>query len=256
MEMSKLVLITGATSGIGEACAHTFASNHYNLILTGRRTERLEKLAATLRETYSVKVLALTMDVRSREEVENKLSELADEWKAVDVLINNAGLSQGLDPIHEGRTDDWDIMIDTNIKGLLYVTRVVSNWMAASKKGHIVNLGSIAAKETYPKGNVYCATKHAVDSLNEAMRLDLLPYGIKVTGVHPGAVETEFSEVRFKGDKDRAKKVYEGFEPLKAQDIAGVIWYSVSLPAHVNINDLVIMPTAQANSTTILRDNK
>lgn len=252
--MSRLVLITGATSGIGEACAYTFASNQYKLILTGRRTERLDKLAATLREAHGVEILTITMDVRSKEEVEGKLAGLSEEWKAVDILVNNAGLSQGLDPIQDGSTSDWDTMIDTNIKGLLYVTKIVSNWMVARKQGHIINLGSIAGKETYPNGNVYCATKHAVDSLNKAMRMDLLKYGIKVTGIHPGAVETEFSEVRFKGDKLRAKKVYERFEPLKARDIADVIWYAASLPPHVNINDLVIMPTAQANSTMILKE--
>lgn len=253
--MSKLVLITGATAGIGEACSHVFAANHYNLILTGRRTERLEKLARELEANYAVKAIALTMDVRDKKEVEKTLNRLPQDWKAVDVLINNAGLSQGLDPINKGNISDWDTMIDTNIKGLLYVTKVVSGWMIERSQGHIVNLGSIAGKETYPNGNVYCATKHAVDSLNKAMRIDLLPYKIRVTGIHPGAVETEFSEVRFKGDKERAKKVYEGFEPLTAKDIANVIWFAVSQPPHVNISDLVVMPTAQANATTILRDN-
>jgi NADP-dependent 3-hydroxy acid dehydrogenase YdfG len=251
--MIKIALITGATAGIGEACAHVFAQNNYNLILTGRRTDRLQQLADELEVTYKVKIQSLVMDVRNKAEVEEKLQNLSEEWKAVDILVNNAGLSQGLDPIHKGDTNDWDTMIDTNIKGLLYVTKVVSNWMVERKQGHIVNLGSIAGKETYPNGNVYCATKHAVDSLNKAIRIDLLPYGIKVTGVHPGAVETEFSEVRFKGDKERAKKVYEGFEPLVAKDIADIIWYAVSLPAHVNINDLIVTPTAQANATTILR---
>jgi NADP-dependent 3-hydroxy acid dehydrogenase YdfG len=251
--MIKIALITGATAGIGEACAHVFAQNNYNLILTGRRTDRLQQLTDELEVTYKVKIQSLVMDVRNKAEVEEKLQNLSEEWKAVDILVNNAGLSQGLDPIHKGDTNDWDTMIDTNIKGLLYVTKVVSNWMVERKQGHIVNLGSIAGKETYPNGNVYCATKHAVDSLNKAIRIDLLPYGIKVTGVHPGAVETEFSEVRFKGDKERAKKVYEGFEPLVAKDIADIIWYAVSLPAHVNINDLIVTPTAQANATTILR---
>ena len=171
----------------------------------------------------------------------------------VDVLVNNAGLSQGLDPIHEGQIADWDTMIDTNVKGLLYVTRVVSPWMVKQQHGHIVNIGSIAGKETYANGNVYCATKHAVDSLNKAVRIDLLPYGIKVTGIHPGAVETEFSEVRFKGDKARAKAVYEGFEPLLAADIADAVWYAVSRPAHVNINDMLIMPSAQANTSHLIR---
>ena len=251
--MTKLALITGATAGIGEACARVFAQNNFNLIITGRRSQRLQQLATELADTYGIKVKAIVLDVRNKREVEDQLQELGDDWKAVDVLINNAGLSQGLDPINQGSTDDWDAMIDTNIKGLLYVTKVVSNWMAGRRSGQIINIGSIAGKETYPNGNVYCATKHAVDSLNKAMRIDLLPYGIKVTGIHPGAVETEFSEVRFKGDKERAKKVYEGFEPLVAKDIADIIWYTASLPAHVNINDLIVTPTAQANATTILR---
>ncbi len=251
--MSKIVLITGATAGIGQACAGLFAAQKYNLILTGRREDRLTELEKDLTGRYGVRVLTIRLDVRDKAEVREKLEALPEEWKAVDVLINNAGLSQGLDPIHEGSTDDWDTMVDTNIKGLLYVTKVVSNWMVSRQSGHIVNLGSIAGKETYANGNVYCATKHAVDSLNKAMRIDLLPHHIKVTGIHPGAVETEFSEVRFKGDTERAKKVYEGFDPLMAADIADVIWYAVSRPAHVNINDLVIMPTAQASSGHLLR---
>jgi 3-hydroxy acid dehydrogenase / malonic semialdehyde reductase len=252
--MNKIALITGATSGIGEACARLFAAQNYHLIMTGRRQDRLKVLANELSGKYAVKVETLNFDVRNLKEVTAKLESLSQEWRNVDVLINNAGLSQGLDPIDKGSIDDWDTMIDTNIKGLLYVTRIVSGWMVERKSGHIVNLGSIAGKETYANGNVYCATKHAVDSLNKAMRIDLLPYHIKVTGIHPGAVETEFSEVRFKGDKERAKKVYEGFDALTAQDIADVIWYSVSLPAHVNINDLVIMPTAQANTTHLIRE--
>jgi len=252
--MAQIALITGATAGIGEACAQVFAQHNYNLIITGRRAERLEILAKELKTQFEIDVLTLTLDVRSKADVESQLSALPKAWKEVDVLINNAGLSQGLDPIHRGDTNDWDTMIDTNIKGLLYVTKVVSNWMVKRQAGHIVNLGSIAAKETYPNGNVYCATKHAVDSLNQAMRIDLLPYNIKVTGIHPGAVETEFSEVRFKGDTERAKNVYQGFEPLVAKDIADTIWFVVSRPAHVNINDLVIMPTAQASVMNIKRN--
>ncbi|MDN3581312.1 SDR family oxidoreductase [Mucilaginibacter flavus] len=251
--MSKIALITGATAGIGEACAHVFAREGYNLILTGRREDRLNKVASHLNDKYNVEVTAMSFDVRNRAEVIENLNELPAEWKKVDVLVNNAGLSQGLDPIQKGDIDDWETMIDTNIKGLLYVSKVVSNWMIDNGKGHIINLGSIAGKEVYPNGNVYCATKHAVDALNKGMRADLLPYGIKVTAVHPGAVETEFSEVRFKGDKDRAKKVYDGFEPLVADDIAETIWFAASRPAHVNINDLVIMPTAQATATNIYR---
>jgi 3-hydroxy acid dehydrogenase/malonic semialdehyde reductase len=251
--MAKIALITGATSGIGEACAHLFAREHYNLILTGRRFDRLQKLAKKLNTKYNIEVAVSSFDVRDREEVVTNLDGLPEKWKKVNVLVNNAGLSQGLDPIDKGSMDDWDTMIDTNIKGLLYVSRVVSNWMIDNKHGHIINIGSIAGKEVYANGNVYCATKHAVDALNKAMRIDLLPYGIKVTAVHPGAVETEFSEVRFKGDKDKAKKVYDGFEPLVADDIAETIWFAVSRPAHVNINELIVMPTAQAGASNIFR---
>ena len=251
--MTKIALITGATSGIGEACAHLFAREHYNLVLTGRREDRLEKLAKKLNTKYNAEVAVSAFDVRDREQVIANLEALPAKWKKVNVLINNAGLSQGLDPIQNGNLDDWDTMIDTNVKGLLYVSKVVANWMITSGHGHIVNIGSIAGKEVYANGNVYCATKHAVDALNKGMRIDLLPHGIKVTGIHPGAVETEFSEVRFKGDKDRAKKVYEGFEPLVADDIAETIWFAVSRPKHVNINDMIVMPTAQANASTIFR---
>lgn len=251
--MAKIALITGATAGIGEACAHLFAREKYNLILTGRRLDRLEKLAARLNKKYDIEVAVSAFDVRERQQVIDNLEGLPAKWKRVNVLINNAGLSQGLDPIQNGDYDDWDTMIDTNVKGLLYVSKIVANWMIKNGQGHIVNIGSIAGKEVYPNGNVYCATKHAVDALNKGMRADLLPHGIKVTGVHPGAVETEFSEVRFKGDKERAKKVYDGFDPLVAEDIAETIWFAASRPKHVNINDLLIMPTAQATATNILR---
>jgi NADP-dependent 3-hydroxy acid dehydrogenase YdfG len=251
--MAKIALITGASAGIGEACAHTFAREGYNLILTGRRMKRLEDLAQHLNNKYNIEVAVSSFDIRSREQVINNLEGLPAEWKKVDVLINNAGLSQGLDPIDKSSYDDWDTMIDTNIKGLLYTSKVVSNWMIANGSGHIINLGSIAGKEVYPNGNVYCATKHAVDALNKGMRMDLLQYGIKVTAIHPGAVETEFSEVRFKGDKEKAKKIYEGFDPLVAQDIADTIWFVASRPPHVNINDLIIMPTAQASATNIFK---
>jgi NADP-dependent 3-hydroxy acid dehydrogenase YdfG len=251
--MAKIALITGATSGIGEACARLFARENYDLILTGRRLDRLDKLAGELNKKYNTEVAVCAFDVRDRENVITNLERLPDKWKKVDVLINNAGLSQGLDPIQKGSFDDWDTMIDTNVKGLLYVSKVVSNWMVDNGYGHIINIGSIAGKEVYANGNVYCATKHAVDALNTGMRIDLLPYGIRVTAVHPGAVETEFSEVRFKGDKERAKKVYDGFEPLAAVDIAEAIWFAVTRPPHVNINDLLIMPTAQATATNIFR---
>ncbi|HCN82391.1 MAG TPA: NAD(P)-dependent oxidoreductase [Sphingobacteriaceae bacterium] len=251
--MTKRVLITGASSGIGEACAHIFAREKYDLILTARRADRLEKLASELQEKYGVNTQTVILDVRNKQEVD-KLESLSGEWKSVDVLINNAGLSLGLDPIQNGSTEDWDTMIDTNVKGLLYITKLVSNWMIPHQQGHIINIGSIAGKEVYANGNVYCASKAAVDALNKAMRIDLLQYNIRVTAIHPGAVETEFSEVRFKGDKDRAKKVYDGFEPLVANDIAEVIWFAVSRPAHVNISDLLIMPTAQANTTHLKRN--
>ena len=251
--MAKIALITGATSGIGEACAHLFAREKYNLVLTGRRLDRLEKLAKKLNAKYNTEIAVSSFDVRDREQVISNLDGLPAKWKKVNVLINNAGLSQGLDPIQKGDLDDWDTMIDTNVKGLLYVSKVVSNWMIDNKLGHIINIGSIAGKEVYANGNVYCATKHAVDALNKGMRIDLLPYGIRVTAVHPGAVETEFSEVRFKGDTERAKKVYDGFDPLVADDIAETIWFAVSRPPHVNINELIVMPTAQATAGNIFR---
>lgn len=251
--MNKIALITGASSGIGEACAHVFAREGFKLILTGRQADKLENLASALNIQYQTEVAVATFDIRDKAAVQHNLETLPESWKKVDVLINNAGLSQGLEPINQGNPDDWDVMIDTNIKGLLYASKVVSNWMIANGGGHIVNLGSIAGKEVYPNGNVYCATKHAVDALNKAMRVDLLPQGIKVSAINPGAVETNFSNIRFKGDTDRAKKVYEGFEPLVAEDIAETIWFIVSRPAHVNINDLTIMPTAQANAVNFAR---
>ncbi|MBC7655307.1 MAG: SDR family NAD(P)-dependent oxidoreductase [Oligoflexus sp.] len=244
---NKIVLITGATSGIGEACAELYASNNFDLIITGRREEKLNNLMLKLEKEFKVKVTTLCFDISKKEDVESHLNNLPSELKKIAILINNAGLSQGLDSIQDGKLSDWDTMIDTNIKGLLYVSKIVSNWMISEKSGHIINIGSIAGKQVYANGNVYCATKHAVDALNQSMRIDLLKFGIKVTGINPGAVETEFSEVRFHGDKDKAKKVYDGFEPLKAKDIAETIYFATSRPAHVNINDLIIMPTAQAS---------
>ena len=252
--MSKIVLITGATSGIGEACARTFAQQGDQLILLARREDRLAKVAQQLNNQYGVEIKQILADVRNKESLSAALEELPADWKKVDILINNAGLSQGLDPIDQGNTDDWDTMIDTNVKGLLYVTKIVSNWMIPQQSGHIVNIGSIAGKEVYPNGNVYCATKHAVDALSKAMRIDLLPHNIKVTEINPGMVETEFSVVRFKGDEDRAKKVYENLEPLIAADIADAISYVVNRPKHVNINDMLIMPTVQATATIIKRN--
>ena len=252
--MSKIALITGATSGIGAASAHIFAQNGYNLILVARRANLLDKTAHHLEVKYGIAIKQILADVRHKGELSASLEALPSEWKKVDVLINNAGLSQGLDPIDKGNTEDWDTMIDTNVKGLLYVTKIVSNWMIPSKSGHIVNIGSIAGQEVYPNGNVYCASKHAVDALSKAMRIDLLQHDIKVTAINPGMVETEFSVVRFKGDEDRAKKVYENLEPLIADDVADAIWYVVSRPKHVNINDMLIMPTAQATATLINRN--
>ncbi len=251
--MAKIALITGATAGIGEATAELFAREGYDLVLTGRRKDRLDHVAHRLNKKYNVDIATSSFDVRDRQEVVDTLNGLPERWKKVNVLVNNAGLSQGLDPIDKGDYDDWDRMIDTNVKGLLYVSKIVANWMIDHGHGHIINLGSIAGKEVYANGNVYCASKHAVDALSKAMRIDLLPHGIKVTAVHPGAVETEFSIVRFKGDEKRAKKVYEGFDALSAEDIAETIWFAVSRPAHVNINELIVMPTAQANAGTIFR---
>ncbi|WP_316813206.1 SDR family NAD(P)-dependent oxidoreductase [Pedobacter heparinus] len=253
MIQMKTALITGATSGIGAACAHLFAAQGYNLILVARRAQLLTDHAKHLEDKYAVTVKKIVADVRDFENLSYHLETLPAQWKKVNVLINNAGLSQGLEPINKGSVEDWDTMIDTNIKGLLYSTKIVSNWMVAEKSGHIINIGSIAGKEVYPNGNVYCATKHAVDALSKGMRIDLLPHGIKVTAIHPGLVETEFSIVRFKGDEGRAKKVYDGLEPLIADDIAEAIWFVVSRPAHVNINDMLIMPTAQATGTIIER---
>jgi len=251
--MTKIALITGATSGIGEATAELLAREGYDLVLTGRRADRLDKLATHLNSKYNIEVATSSFDIRNRHEVVENLEALPAKWKKVNVLVNNAGLSQGLDPIDKGSFDDWDTMIDTNVKGLLYVSKIVANWMITNGHGHIVNIGSIAAKEVYPNGNVYCASKHAVDALSKAMRIDLLQHGIKVTAVHPGMVETEFSIVRFKGDQAKAKKVYEGMHALTAEDIAETIWFAVSRPAHVNINELLVMPTAQATATNIIR---
>lgn len=252
--MGKIIFITGATSGIGKACAYRFAEEGNTLILTGRRAERLDDLVRDLEENYNTRAIALCFDVRNKDEVVEQISLLPIEVLTPDVLINNAGLALGLGSIGEGNSDEWETMIDTNLKGLLNVTRVLSPLMMKRKSGHIINIGSIAGKEAYANGNVYCATKAAVDSLTKSMRIDLVPFGIKVTQIAPGAVETEFSNVRFKGDDQRAKSVYKGFIPLQAEDVAGVIHYVASLPAHVNINDLLLMPTAQASATIIHRD--
>lgn len=252
--MNKTALITGATSGIGRAVAKKLAQNGYNIIITGRRNNLLEALKNEInKEVPGIEVLTLNFDVRKQKEVSEAINGLPEKWSKIDVLVNNAGLAAGLDPIHEGSLDDWEQMIDTNVKGLLYITRCVTPSMVKNKSGHIINLGSIAGKEVYENGNVYCATKHAVDALTKGMRIDLLPYNIKVTSIDPGMVETEFSMVRFKGDKKRSDKVYEGLTPLGAEDIADAILFVVTRPPHVNINDMIIMPTAQANSVKTFR---
>jgi 3-hydroxy acid dehydrogenase / malonic semialdehyde reductase len=252
--MRKIVFISGATSGIGEASAIKFAHNQYDLIITGRRAERLNALARKLESETGAEVLPLVFDVRNRTEVEHIINSLPEKWQKIDVLLNNAGLAAGLDPVQDGNIDNWERMIDTNVKGLLYLTRAIAPLMIARASGHIINIGSIAGREVYPNGNVYCATKYAVDALTKGMRMDFVKYGIKVTQVAPGAAETEFSEVRFDGDKTRAANVYKGFTPLRAEDIADVIWYVSSLPPHVNINDILVMPTAQASATQIYRE--
>ncbi|SFO16420.1 NADP-dependent 3-hydroxy acid dehydrogenase YdfG [Chitinophaga sp. YR627] len=243
-----IVLVTGATSGFGEACAKKFAANGYDVIITGRRQERLTALQQQLQEEHKVAVLPLCFDVREQQAVSDILGNIPEQWKAIDILINNAGLALGFSSIEDGDLSDWDTMIDTNVKGLLYVSRVVMPWMKQRRTGHIINLGSTAAKQVYAKGHVYCATKAAVDSISQGMRIDLLPYRVKVTAVHPGAAETEFSEVRFKGDKDKADNVYKGFQPLTGQDVADTIYYCATLPPHVCINDLVITCLQQANA--------
>ena len=245
----KKVLITGATSGIGLACARKFSKNGYETILTGRRQERLEALAKEIRNETGQPVQTLCFDIRNREAVNQSIASLKKEGKYIDVLINNAGLAVGLDPLQSGNIDDWERMIDTNIKGLLYISRAVLPMMIARNSGHVINIGSIAGKEVYPNGNVYCATKHAVDALTKGMRIDAVAHNIKVTQVAPGAVETEFSMVRFKGDEKRASSVYNGYEPLHPEDVAEVCYFATTLPPHANINDLVIMPTAQASAT-------
>lgn len=252
--MDKIVLITGATAGIGKAAAFKFAENGYRLIITGRRGDRLKILSSELQQ-FKTEVFSLSFDVRNLKETESAINSLPEKWKAIDVLLNNAGLAAGFGTIDEGKIEDWETMIDTNIKGLLYVSRLIFPLMIKRKKGHIINVGSIAGKEVYLKGNVYCATKFAVDALTRGMRIDLLPHNIKVTGICPGAAETEFSLVRYKGDAEKAKNIYAGFTPLTAEDIAEVIWFAASRPPHVNINDLVIMPTAQADTKNILKKN-
>lgn len=248
----RIALITGATSGIGEATARLLAKHEFKLILCGRRKDRLENLQQEF--SKSTAVTTLNFDVRDREAVGKALESLSAEWRAIDILINNAGNAHGLDPIQTGSLDDWDAMIDINVKGLLYVSRFLLPGMVERKKGHIINMGSIAGKETYPNGNVYCASKFAVDALSKGMRFDLNASGIKVTAIHPGLVETEFSLVRFKGDEARASSIYQGYEPLKGEDIADLVLFALTRPDHVVIADLVVLPKAQASATVVKKD--
>ncbi|GAB5539572.1 MAG: hypothetical protein Salg2KO_16750 [Salibacteraceae bacterium] len=250
--MSKTALVTGATSGFGKAIAIKFGQEGHDLIITGRRDDRLQDLAQQIKRDFGVSVNALCFDVRNKNEVSNSLSTLKDV--EIDVLINNAGLASGLDLIQDGDTEDWDKMIDTNVEGLLYVSNEIIPRMIKKGKGHIINIGSTAGKEVYQKGNVYCASKHAVDAITKSMRIDLLPHGIKVTQIAPGAAETEFSIVRFHGDETRAKAAYHGYQPMSAHDIAEVTYYTASLPPHLCINDLVMTSLAQANSHYINRN--
>lgn len=252
--MNKIALITGATSGIGRATALLLAENDFDLIITGRRSERLKNLSSEIKVKCKVDILPLSFDVRSLEEVKKYLGGLPKQWQNIDVLVNNAGLAVGASSIDKGNIDDWERMIDTNVKGLLYVSKMIMPLMVARRKGHILNIASIAGKEVYLNGNVYCATKHAADALSKAMRIDLLPHNIRVTNIAPGMLETEFSLVRYKGDQQKADEVYKNMEPLLAQDIAEIILFTIKRPAHVTLNDIVIMPTAQANTTHLNRE--
>ncbi len=246
--MKQIAFVTGATSGIGKATALKLAGLKYNLIITGRRADRLDQFKQELENKYDIKVLCLNFDIRHNEETEAAIAQMDEAWKNIDLLINNAGLAAGADPIQEGLWSDWEQMIDTNIKGLLYLSKQIIPLMIERKKGHIVNVSSIAGKEVYAAGNVYCATKHAVEAITKGMRIDLLKHGIKVTSVAPGMVETEFSIVRYHGDKEKADNVYKGLTPLFANDIADTIEFVVTRPPHVNINEILVMPTAQASA--------
>jgi 3-hydroxy acid dehydrogenase / malonic semialdehyde reductase len=246
--VKKIICITGASSGFGEASSFVFSANHYDLIITGRRSEKLNALKTMLEEKFGNRVYVLPFDVSDRSAVDFAFKSLPEEWKKIDVLVNNAGLALGRDNFDEASLDDWDTMIDTNLKGLLYVSKAVVPFMISHGSGHIINIGSIAGKQMYQKGNVYCATKRAVQAVSESMRIDLLSHKIKVTAIHPGAAETEFSLVRLKQNTEEAKKVYDGYEPLHAEDIANVIYYTASLPAHVCINELEVTCLAQANA--------
>lgn len=251
--MDKIAMVTGATSGIGEATAHMLARNGFNLIITGRREDRLKNLAEKLKET-NIEVKILSFDIRRLSATTKAWNSLPNDWKQIDILVNNAGLAAGADPIQEGLWDDWEQMIDTNVKGLLSITRLIIPEMIKRKKGHIINVSSIAGSEVYANGNVYCATKHAVHALTKGMRIDLLPHNIKVSSISPGMVETEFSIVRYHGDKQKADKVYEGLTPLNANDVADAIEFMITRPPHVNVNDMLLMPTAQASAVYNFRN--
>jgi NADP-dependent 3-hydroxy acid dehydrogenase YdfG len=251
----KTVLITGATSGFGKAMAQTFAANRYNVIITGRRADRLNALQQELTSKYSIQAHALVFDVREKEAVFNAISQLPDHLKAIDILINNAGLALGRDYFEDADLEDWETMMDTNVKGMMYVTKAVLPFMIERKQGHIINMGSVAGKEVYEKGNGYCASKYAADALSQSMRVDLLRHKIKVTAIHPGAAATEFSMVRFKGNETAAQKIYEGYQPLSAQDVADVVFYTTTVPAHVCINELVLTCLSQANSFYLNRES-
>ncbi len=254
--MSRKVLITGASSGIGKATAEKFAKHGFDLILTARRANKLHNVAEKIRTKYAVNVLELIFDIRNQKEVKKAVSKIKGQWKPIDILVNNAGLAKGFHEIHEGEIEDWEIMIDTNLKGLLYITRMVAPQMVKRGKGHIINVASTAGKEVYPKGNVYCATKHGVDALTKSMRLDLHKYGLRVSQVAPGHVEeTEFALVRFDGDKLKAK-IYEDFNPLRSKDVAKIIYFIASQPKHVNIQDVLVMGTQQASSNHIDRSGR
>ena len=251
MNRKKIVFITGATAGFGKAIAYKFALHGYDLVICGRREDRLREIEKDLASRYNCRALAVVMDVRDRKKVAAEIAALPHDMKQIDILVNNAGLAAGLSTIQDGNTGDWDTMIDTNVKGLLYVSREILPLMIASGSGHVINIGSIAGKEAYLRGNVYCATKFAVDALTKSMRIDLLEHGIKVTSVSPGAAETEFSLVRFGGNRERAKKTYEGYEPLHAEDIADIVFFAATRPPHVVLNDIVVTPLAQVNTAYI-----
>ncbi len=254
MGRNKIIFVTGATAGIGKATVELFAQNNWDVIITGRRQERLVELQTQLQEKYGIKVLSLNFDVRDLVQVQQQITNLPEEWRSIDVLLNNAGLGLGHGPFQEADINDWEVMLDTNVKGLLYMSRLISPLMIKNKKGHIINISSIAGKQVYAGGHVYCASKFAVDALCKAMRIDLLKYQIRVTSINPGMVETDFSLVRFKGNEEKASTMYDGYQALTAHDIADNVWYAATRPPHVNINEIIVTPTAQANAYHLVRD--